>query len=108
MAKKSAIELFEQYYTTLVFSLPIKDPDFIDGLLKHNLLPGDLQIKLQSLAEHDKKSSYFLDNIITPGLVGGNSECFVSLLMVMRNSKHDNIKELAKRIEEELIKCKFG
>ena len=112
MAKRSANELFEQYYTALVFSLPIKDTDFIDQLLKYDLLPGNLKLKLDLLTEHDARSSYFLDNTIKPGLAVGNSECFVSLLAVMNNSKHDNVKHLAKRIEKELaidtkMKCKI-
>ena len=62
MAKRSANELFEQYNTTLVFVLPMNDSDFIDELHKHDLLPRDLKIKLDSLTEHNKRSSCFLDN----------------------------------------------
>ena len=110
MAKRSATELFEHYYTALVFSLPIKDVDFMDELLKHGLLPGDLKIKLESLTVLKKKSSYFLDNVIKPGLVVGNNRGFVSLLTVMKSNKHDNAKELAKKMEKELAvdtKCKI-
>ena len=110
MAKRSATELFEHYYVGLVFSLPIKDADFMDELLKHNLLPGDVKFKLESLTVHKQRSSYFLDKVIKPGLAIGNSRCFVSLLTVMKYNKHDNVKDLAKEIEKELvidIKCKI-
>ena len=110
MAERSATELFEHYYTVLVFSLPIKDVDFMDELLKHGLLPGDLKIKLESLTVLNEKSSYFLDNVIKPGLVVGNNRGFVSLLTVMKSNKHDNAKELAKKMEKELAvdtKCKI-
>ena len=111
MAKRSsAAELFKQYYSALVFSLPIKDVDFIDELLKHGLLPGDLKIKLESLTVHNERSSYFLDNVIKPGLAVGNNRSFVNLLTVMKSNKHDNTKELAKEIEKEFavdIKCKI-
>lgn len=109
MAKRSATELFEHYYTVLVYSLPIKDVDFIDELLKHDLLPGGVKSKLESLTVHKQRSSYFLDNVIKPGLAVGNSSRFVSLLTVMKCNKHDNVKDLAKEIEKELIvdvKCK--
>ena len=111
MAKRSATELFEHYNTVLVFSLPIKDVDFMDELLKHGLLPGDLKIKLESLTIHNERSSYFLDNVIKPGLAVGNNRCFVSLLTVMKRNKHDNVKDLAKKMENELaidLKCKIS
>ena len=109
MAKRSATELFEHYYTVLVFSLPIKDADFMDELLKHDLLPGDVKFKMEPLAELNARSSYYLDNVIKPELAVGNSRCFVSLLTVMKFNKHDNVKELATKIEKELtidVKCK--
>ena len=110
MAKRSAAELFEHYYSALVYSLPIKDTDFMDELLKHDLLPGDLKIKLDSLTVHNERSSYFLDTVVKPGLAVGNRRCFVSLLAVMKCNKHDNIKHLATEMEKELAidaKCKL-
>ena len=110
MAKRSATELFDRYYTALVFSLPIKDPDFMDELLKHGLLCADVKSKLESITVHSERSSYFLDNVIKPGLAVSKSRCFVSLLTVMKCNKHDNVKDLAILIEKELIvdmKCKI-
>ena len=112
MAKNSAAELFERYYTALVYSLPIKDTDFLDELLKHDLLPGDLKTKLESLTLHNQRSSYFLDNMINVGLAVGDSRCFTTLLTVMKSSKYDNVKDLAKSIVEDLavdikIQCKI-
>lgn len=105
MAKRSATELFMQYYTALVYSLPIKDVDFIDELLKYDLLPKDVKIVLESLTVHYEQSSYFLDHVIKQ-----NNRCFLTLLTVMKSSKHDNVKDLAKKIEKELAvdpKCEF-
>ena len=109
MTKRSATELYEHYYTTLVYLLPIKDVDFMDELLKHDLLPGDMKSKMESLVEFNARSAYFLDNVIKPGLGIGNSRYFVSLLTVMKCSKYDNVKELATKIKKELtidVKCK--
>ena len=109
MAKRSATELFEHYHKTLAYLLPINDVTFMDGLLEHDLLSGDLKIKLESLSVHNQRASYFLNNVIKPGLAVGNNKSFVSLLSIMKCSKHDNVKELAKEIEHELvtdIKCK--
>ena len=112
MAKRSATELFEHYYTGLVFSLPVKDATFMDELLKYDLLPENVKFKLESLTVHKQRSSYFLDNVIKPGLAVGNSKHFVSLLTVMKCNKHDNVKDLAEEIEKELVpvvnvKCKI-
>ena len=106
MAKRSATELFDHYYTVLVYSLPIKDVDFMDELLKRDLLPGGVKSKLESLTVHYERSTYFLDNVIKPGLAVGS---FVSLLTVMKCNKHDNVKDLATKIKKELtidVKCK--
>jgi len=110
MAKRSATELFEHYYTGLVFLLPIEDADFMKELDKHDLLPGDLKSSLESITIQHERSSYFLDNVIKPRLTIDNDECFVKLLTVMKGTKYDNVKELAKSIEKELAidtNCKF-
>ena len=79
MAKKSATELFEQYYKTLIYLLPMKDATFMDELLEHDLLTGDLKIKLESFTVQNQRSSYFLDNVIKPELAIGNSRIFLLL-----------------------------
>ena len=110
MAKRSPTELFEHYYTSLVYLLPMKDATFMDELSKHDLLSEDIKAKLESLTKHNQRASCFLDSVIKPGLAAGNSGCFVSLLAVMKSCKHDSVKELGIQIEKELatdIKCKI-
>ena len=110
MAKRSPTKLFEHYYTTLVYLLPMKDATFLDELSKHDLLPEDIKNKLEPLTEHNQRASCFLDSVIKSGLATSNSGCFVSLLAVMKSCKHDNVKELGVEIEKELatdIKCKI-
>ena len=110
MAKRSPNELFEHYYTALVFSLPMKDATFMDELPKHDLLSEDLKTKLESLTAVNQRASCFLDSVIKPGLVAGNKRCFVGLLAAMKSCKRDNVKELGIEIEKELatdVKCKI-
>ena len=110
MTKRPASELFEDYYRTLIYSLPMKDATFMDDLLKHDLLTADLKVKLESLSMHNQRTSYFLDTVIKFRLTVGDNTCFVNLLTVMKGNKHDSVKELAKEIEKELavdIKCKI-
>ena len=110
MAQSSATELFEQYYKTLIYVLPMKDATFMDELLGNGLLTGDVKIKLDSLTVLNQRASYFLDSVIKPELAIGRSRSFVNLLTIMKSNKYDNVKELAKEIENELaidIKCKI-
>jgi len=110
MAKRSAVELFEHYYTALVFSLPVKDENFVEELFERILLTEDVKSSLQSLAVCSERASYFLDSVIKPELAVGNIGKFVKLLTVMKSSNYDNVKELAEKIEKELAidtKCKI-
>ena len=109
MAKKSALELFEHYYQGLIFSLPMKDNNFMKDLFKNDLLPEDIKHKLEEHPERKDRTSYFLDNVIKARLAVGDKTCFVSLLAVMNNSKYDNVKDLAEQVESEHdvdAKCK--
>ena len=110
MAKRPASELFEDYFRTLIYSLPMKDATFVNELLKHDLLTADLKIKLESLSMHYQRASCFLNTVIKHRITIGNHRCFVDLLTVMKNNTHDSVKELAKEIENELavdMKCKI-
>ena len=111
VTKRSVTDLFGHYYAALVSLLPFNDTDFMGELLEHGLLPGDVESKLESLTVHNERSSYFLDNVIKPGLVVGNNSHFVSLITIMKGNKHDNVKALATKIEKDLdiyIKCKVA
>ena len=99
---KSSTELYKRYYVALTLLLPFNDANFMDKLLKHDLLPGDVKSKLESLTVHNERSSYFLDNVIKPALVVGNNSHFVSLITIMKVSEHDNVKDLATMIEKDL------
>ena len=110
MAKRSSLELFEHYYQGLIYSLPMKDANFMDHLIKHGLVSIDIRKILEGLSAHKERASYFLDNVIKPKILVGNNTYFDKLLTVMNNSNYDNTKDLAKEIEMEYdsdAKCKF-
>ena len=110
MPKRSALELLEHYNQALIFSLPIKDRNFIEDLTKHDLLTGSFKANLEALSMNRERVSYFLDNAIKARLIVGDKTCFVNLLTVMNNSKYDSVKDLAKQIESEYdddAMCKF-
>ena len=101
MDKTSPLQLFEQHYQNLVCSLPLKDTDFIEDLSKHDLLPENIKIQLEKQSKHKERASYFLDNVIKPGLIVGDNTCFVSLLTVMKNSHYDSVKDIAVLVESQ-------
>ena len=101
MAKISALELFDNYYQALVFLLPMEDNNFMQELFEHDLLSQDIKHKLEECPKRKDRTSYFLDNVIKAALAVGDETCFMSLLTVMSNSKHDNVKDLARQLESE-------
>jgi len=106
--KKSLIQLFEDHYKILIFLLPMKDATFVTDLMKQNLITVNIKSKLDSLAKSTEKASYFLDNVIKPGLAVVDSTCFVKLLSVMKNCNHDTVKDLAEQIETGYdVRCKL-
>ena len=110
MARRSALELFEQYYQALIFSLPMKDICFLEDLFEHDLLPEDIKHKLEVYSECNNKTLHFLDYVIKAELAVGDDRCFGNLLTVMNNSKYDHVKDLAKQIKSEYdvnAKCKL-
>ena len=110
MAKRSALELLEHYDEILSYSLPMTDRNFIEDLTKHGILTRNFKADLEALSINKERVSYLLDKIIKTELAVGKKTSFVNLLTVMNNSKHDNVKELAKRIESEYdvdALCKF-
>ena len=110
MPKKSALELFEHYYQAMIFLLPMKDRKFIKDLIKHNLLTTSFKAKLEEWSINSERASYFLDNVIKPGLVIGDKTCFVNLLTVINNCKDDKVKEFAKQLKSQFdvnAKCKL-
>ena len=99
--KKSATELLDKYYHALIFSLPMKDAEFLDNLCQTSLIIEQFRHDLESFSVHKERVSYFLDHVISPGIKDGNNTNFIKLLTVMKNSGHDNVSDLAKLMEAE-------
>ena len=107
--KRSVTDLFEHYYTELVYSLPMRDAKFLDDLCSHDLTSEQFRGELKSLTRCNERASYFLDHKIKPGLATGDITNFLTLFAVMKNCDCDDVKDLAEKIEEECIidKCKL-
>ena len=101
--KRSVTDLFEHYYTVLVYSLPMRDAKFLDDLCSHGLTSEQFKDELKSLTQCNERVSYFLDRKIKPGLATGDTTNLLTLFAVMKNCDHDDVKDLAEKIEEEYI-----
>ena len=100
----STIDVFQQFYSKLVRTLPMKDAIFVAELFSNGLLPDDLKDRVESQSTSAERASYFLDHGIKPSVTSGVGSNFDKLLKVMEDSKNQNMNELAKQIKRE--RCK--
>ena len=95
-------EVFTEFYHKLVTTLPMNDVTFTAQLVSHNILPGNLNDQVKSLATASDKAAHFLDCVIKPAVTIGVDRSFNELLNVMEGSEYSNIKELAQQIRSKL------
>jgi len=81
---KTAKDAFVEYYSSLLEVLPINT--LVSTLYSKKLLSEDHKKKIDSLSTQREKSSYFLDNVINPGLIVGYTKLFEEMLKVMESS----------------------
>ena len=91
--------VFEHFYQAMIYSMPMKDANFVEVLNNQGLLPAHIQATLQSLDKSIERASYFLDHVIKLDLDG----CFDKLLTVMMESDYDNMRDLAAKMKSELL-----
>ena len=98
----STSEVFKQFYHKMVTTLPMNDVTFTAQLSTHDLLPGNLNDQVKSLATASDKAAHFLDCVIKPAVTIGDNTSFNELLNVMKDNDHYNVKELAHQIRSGL------
>ena len=95
----STSEVFQEYYSKLVETLPMSDATFVAKLYSRGLLPRELKNQLNLLQSTSaNKATLFLDTVIEPSVISDVGSAFDKLLNVMEDSDHENMKELAKLI----------
>ena len=98
-------EVFQQFYSKLVQSLPVDDAVFIAELFSNDLLPGDLKNHLKLLHRTSAdKAVLFLDSVIEPSVTSDGGSSFDKLLNVMEDGEYQHVKELAKQIRMNTLK----
>ena len=95
-------EVFRKHYVQLIQCLPMDDDIFTAKLFQKGLLPYNWKAKLKSLSTSAAKATEFLDNIIKPNILAGNSGNFTLLLSVMKDGGDNNIVKLADTIMSEI------
>ena len=109
-AKKPITDAFHCHYQALLFSLPMKDPEFLDELYKHGLLLEEFKCKFESLIARKERASYFLDHVMKCGLPDSDNTKFIELLTIMKKCNRDIVSDLANEIENVCTmddQCKF-
>ena len=88
-------EIFQQFYSKLVETLPMDDPNFTAKLYSARLLSSYLKeyVESRSPATRTEKATRFLDQVIKPSMTS-----FDKLLHVMEDSEYQHVKELAEEI----------
>jgi len=98
----TARELVDQYNQELLACLPMDNSTFLETLVEKCSLSDEEQSLLKEIADKTEKSSYFLDRIIIPRFDDGSTTHFTDVLAAMEESSHDNVKALAKEIQNKL------
>ena len=91
-------EVFQQFYSKLVKTLPMDDAVFTAELFSNNLLPGNLKSQIKSEKTSADKAVLFLDSVIEPSVTSDGGSSFDKLLHVMEDSEYQHVKELVEEI----------
>ena len=78
------------------------DAIFRAKLFSNDLLPGDLRNQLNLWTKSVDKASHFLDSAIKPSVTIDGGSSFLKLLIVMEDSKYENVRKLAASIRTNL------
>ena len=76
----STSEVFKEFYSKLVKTLPMNDAIFIAELYSRDLLSDDLKEHIELLTTEGRKVMYFLDHVIKPSVTSDGVSSFDKLL----------------------------
>ena len=95
-------EIYQRYFSKLIKCLPMDDGLFLAMLSEHELLPGDTEGKVKSLATQTEKATYFISHVIKPSLDVDSRVYLNKLLLVMSESGYKHVEEISSRIKSEI------
>ena len=101
-------EAFDKYSEEMVKCLPMNDTLFIAKLSTFNLLPGNINDKLQALPTQAEKALYLLNHVIKPALAINDTASFENLLSAMEQCDYDYVKRIACMIKSQISNIESG
>ena len=102
------LDVYKQFFSKLVDTLPMNDVRFIAMLYSNGLLPVNLKSQVKAQKTSADKAALFLDSVIEPSVTSDGGSRFDILLNVMMDSEYQHVKELAKMIATLLRKRSTG
>jgi len=95
-------EVYREYFTKLIKSMPMDDSLFVGMLLESELFPGDTEGKVKAQTTQTEKATYFLSHVIKPSLDVDSRVYLDKLLLVMSESGYKHVEELSRKIKSEI------
>ena len=95
-------EIYQHYFSKLIRCLPMDDGLFLAMLSEHELLPGDTEGKVKSLATQTEKATYFMSHVIKPSLEVDSRVYLDKLISVMNESGYKHVEELCSKMKSEI------
>ena len=94
--------VYRNHVEKMVKCLPMDDSHFIANLSTRQLLPGDIESKIEALPTQSDKASYFLNHVIKPALDIEDISDFHELLSIMQNCGYKHVQKLATTIKSKI------
>ena len=95
-----ALDVFKTFYSKLTKVLPMIINDQVTKLYSDKLLSGNHKDCIDSLTTGKKKTEYFLDKVIRPGLEIDYTELFDEMLKIMESSDDPTVNYLVNEIHK--------
>ena len=98
----SALQVYQDYYASLVTHLPMNEIKFIAELYSKRLLPGDLKSTIQAQQTSANRAMVFLDHVIESSVQNNDIMPFKTLLSIITEDYGDYLRKLAGDIRSSL------
>ena len=102
--EEEAKMLFMEFYKNFLLILPIED--LVLDFYPRGLLSLDHKNKIDNYSNKSDKKKYFLDDVIHPSILVGETKQFIEMLVVMERSDDIAVKFVADKAQKRLSPLK--
>ena len=96
----NTLDVFKKFYSELTEVLPMVISSLVTKLYSDKLLSDNHKDCIDSLTTGKKKTEYFLDKVIKPGLTINYTKLFDEMLRVMESSDDPTVNYLVNEIHK--------